>query len=99
MITANRHPQLHPNPVSVTQFMWYAPEHRFIADMSEIRGFGRVWADSCDEGITLISRHAQRGEIVFVVDHTDVLDGDIRYWDLVPADGKPCGFTVRVYND
>ena len=40
-----------PKPVSVTAFTWMPAERMFVAEMSEIRGFGRVYDDACDEGL------------------------------------------------
>lgn len=90
---------LHPAPVGSDRFVWYAPGRVFTGEMSELRGFGRVWDDSCDEGLTLVSSRRPGEAVVFVVSHTEVRDGDLLYWDLKPADGRDRGFTVRVYND
>jgi PleD family two-component response regulator len=73
----------------------------FVAFASDLgrQPFGRVYDDACDEGLTLVSRYNGE-ELVLVVNHTEVdREGDLRYWDLVPADFRPARFAVRVYND
>lgn len=89
---------LKPRPVSSTQFTWVPQSRTYVAEMSDLGGFGQVYDDACDEGLTLISKHGDR-EIVFAVEVTAVEDDEIKWWDLVPANGKPCGFNVRVFND
>lgn len=92
---------LHPNPVPATQFTWVPAERLFVAEASEVGGFGRVWDDACDEGLTLISRH-DASEVVFAIHHEQRDgEGDILYWDLRPARlaGQAVGFAVRIFND
>jgi hypothetical protein len=93
---------LRPVPVEARQLHWDAPTRRFLAEISDIGGtFGQVWDDSCDEGLTLVSRYPHRPEIVFTVNRTEVsADREVLYWDLEPASpaARP-GFTVRVFND
>ena len=98
MFTAQ--PTLSPAPVQVTDFTWYAEDRQFVAEISSIGGrFGRVWGDSCDVGLTLISRYPGRAGIVFVVNHEERdREGDTMWWDLVPVNARP-GFTLRVFNN
>jgi hypothetical protein len=94
---------LHPAPVSTIQFTYCPTEKTFTAEASDLGrafAFGRVWGDSCDEGLTLISHRTSR-EIVCVVEHVDTdTEGDIRFWRLAPVDA-PAGviFTVTIFND
>ena len=95
---------LHPVPVPADRLLWIPAQRMFVTEISDIGGrFGQVWNDSCDEGLTLISRYPGKPDVVFAVDHEERdREGDIRYWDLVPADlaqRKTVPFTVRVYND
>lgn len=90
---------LHPNPVTADKLLWIPEDRRFVAEMSDIGGFGLVYDDACDEGLTLVSRRPGYREIVFAVEHEERREGDTLYWDLKPADGKTCGFTVRIFND
>ena len=89
---------LAPAPVSTRQLRWDASERHFTADMSDLHGFGRVWADSCDTGLTLVS--AKTGaEVVCVVTYENVdADGDTRYWILKPVSVRE-HFTVTIFND
>jgi hypothetical protein len=90
---------LRPCPVSAAQFTWCPEERMFVAEASTFgRGLGRVYADACDEGLTLVSRYPGRSDVVFVVERIESRDGDALWWDLVPVNGDP-GFTVRIFND
>jgi hypothetical protein len=92
---------LHPAPASTARFQWDG--QRFSAEISDLPGFGRVYADAADEGLTLLSRREPGREIVFVIEHVERdREGDTLYWDLVPARGQRVAdihFTVRVFND
>ena len=92
---------LTPPAVSTENLMWHAETSTFVAEASDLGvGFGRVYDDACDVGLTLVSRYVDRQPIVMVVNHEERdADNDVLYWDLVSADFKPIGFTVRVYND
>jgi hypothetical protein len=81
--------------------MWHPQTRTFCAEMSDLPGFGRVWDDACDEGLTLISSRDNSQVVVFAVDHEERdADGDLLWWDLRPADPRQAvSFTVRVWND
>jgi hypothetical protein len=89
---------LRPNPVNSTRFLWHAETRTYSIDMSDLGGFGRVFDDAADEGITLVERFGL-GEVVCIVE-APVKDneGDIRYWTLRPVryNGRP--FTITVFN-
>lgn len=96
---------LHPNPVLASQFTWLPDQRLYVAEASDLGSrdpFGRVYKDAVDVGLTLVSRHTG-AELVLVVNHEERdSDGDVQYWDLVPADLRERQrqqFTVRVYND
>ena len=93
---------MRPNPIHSSRLTWNAEQLRFEGEMSDIGGFGRVYRDACDEGLTLISRHDGR-EVVFYVDLTERdSDNDVLYWDLLPVlpgDGGRIPFAIRIYND
>ena len=92
---------LRPCPVSTRQFHYEAARTRFVGDISSTHGFGRVYNDACDEGLTLVSARTGR-EVTFVVnrEHRNA-DGDITHWELIPAhyqrDVPPCH--ILLFND
>lgn len=96
---------LRPASVGTDQFTWVPADKMFVAEASSLPRFERVWNDSCDEGLTIVS--ARTGEAVtFTVHHTEIDDeGDLLYWDLVPAANLAAivrgaeHVRVRVYND
>lgn len=91
---------LRPNPTSSRQFNWNGETDTYSAEMSELGGFGRVYEDACDEGLTIVS--ALTGtEVVFAVDHTETRDGEVVAWHLVPVTPVGTGRTVKVvvWND
>jgi hypothetical protein len=92
---------LAPPAVSAGRFHWDAPSRQFSAEISDLglRAFGQVWDDSCDEGLTLISRFGDRSA-VFVVEETQVSGGEVTGWLLKPA--RPADrldFTLLIHND
>jgi hypothetical protein len=96
---------LRPAPVSTDQFTWVPADKMFVAEASSLQRFERVWNDSCDTGLTLVS--ARTGEAVtFTVHHIEIdNEGDLLYWDLVPATNLAAivrgaeHVRVRVFND
>ena len=95
---------LNPAPVKSSLFTWHPGSRMFSAEMSDLPGFGRVWDDACDEGLTLVSdRLPGQPSIVLTVEHEERdVDNDVRWWDLRPADlsqRQQVPFTVRVWND
>jgi hypothetical protein len=90
---------LKPRPVSTRQFDWDSADRKFVGEISSTHGFGRVYADACDEGLTMVSARTGR-EVVVVID-TEVRDanGDVQFWVLVPADSGAPKFTVQLFND
>jgi hypothetical protein len=89
---------LKPNPISTTQFTWDKASKTFIGEISSTHGFGRVYNDSADEGLTLVSQWTGR-EMVFVVEHTERdQDGDVQFWLLKPVD-RSLWATVKLFND
>lgn len=89
-----------PTLVSTKKFLWFADKRKFVADISDlgIAGFGRVWPDSCDEGLTLVS-HWTGKQSTCVVTHEEIRDGDLLYWELAPVDSSAGDFTVTIFND
>jgi hypothetical protein len=96
---------LKPRPaVPASNLTWDSGNKQFVGEISDIGGsFGRVWDDSCDEGLTLTSRYPGRDDIVFAVAHVEMdRERDILWWDLTPAAGfgqRAAAFTVRIFND
>lgn len=88
---------LKPKPVSTRQLMWDPSDRTYIGEISSTNGFGRVYDDACDEGLTLVGN---RREVVFVIVDEDVKDGEVRFWTLKPASRKDEGIaTVILFND
>jgi hypothetical protein len=86
---------LRPNPITVRQFNIF--DGAYVAEISSTHGFGRVYDDACDAGLTLVTEDGT--EIVYVVNRTHVdADGDITHWTLVPALG-PSNLTMTLFND
>lgn len=92
---------LKPCPVSTDRFNYIASDNTFVADASDLNGFGRVYDDACDLGVTLVSAKTGR-EVVFVVtaERRDG-EGEILFWELRPAtlDTRRSPGTVQIYND
>lgn len=92
---------LRPAPVSTRQFAYDARERKFIGEISDTHGFGRVYDDAADEGLTLVS-HRTGAEVVFAVwaDRRDA-DGDVTSWELRPVRevGAMVGVTLVLFND
>lgn len=90
---------LHPNPISTRQLTFLATERRYVGEISSTHGFGRVYPDACDEGLTLVSATTGR-EVVFVVERTERDgEGDVRAWHLVPVDSGVSDLTLVLFND
>ena len=91
---------LRPAPISSRQLHFDANTNEWVGEISSTNGFGRVWNDSCDEGLTLVSADSGR-ETVFYVNRTiRNTDGDIAFWILAPVaepGALPC--TIRLFND
>jgi hypothetical protein len=94
---------LAPAPVATDQLAWFADRKAFVAELSDLGprfAFGRVWNDSCDEGLTLVSHRTGR-RVVCVVEWIERdREGDTAYWQLRPVNA-PAGttFTVTIFND
>lgn len=93
---------LRPAPVSTAQFTWDRAHRMLVTEISNFGhgfDFGRVYDDACDEGVTLVSEHTGR-QVVFAVNHIERdREGDLLYWDLIPASHADCNCTVRIFND
>jgi hypothetical protein len=98
---------LKPAPVSWRQLTWLPAERKFVAEISDTNGFGRVWDDSCDLGLTIVGKTGR--EVVFVIwaDHRDA-EGELTHWELRPAVGQRphpglidqlVGVTLTLFND
>lgn len=91
---------LKPSPVSTERFTFVKAENLLVAEMSDLPGFGQVYDDACDEGMTLVSHRTGR-EVVYGVEHVERdREGDLMFWDLRPAKRADAGLpTVRIFND
>lgn len=85
---------LKPRPVSSKQFTWrgtYA-----IGDISDTHGFGRVYDDAVDEGLTVVSERTGRQVTFVVTEERRDAEGDIQLWELRSV----CrNFTMTLFND
>jgi hypothetical protein len=95
---------LKPQPVSTRQLTFLPAEGgdhgKFVAEISETHGFGRVYDDACDEGLTVVSATTGR-EVVYVVERTEVRDGELVAWYLEPAELRLRGSlpSLTLFND
>lgn len=92
---------LHPTPVTTARFNYQAGQ--FTAEISDLGPgfrFERVWNDSCDEGLTLVSKRTGF-ELVFAVVHTERREGEILWWELAAVTRNRChkGLTIKLFND
>lgn len=87
---------LFPAPVPIRQFDYDAGTRIFTAEVSDTHGFGRVWPDAADEGLTIVGATGRR--VVFAVhDEERDADGDVQLWRLVAIDHS--GFRIVLFND
>lgn len=88
-------------PLATTNLSWYAPERRYTAEASELRGLrvGRVYDDACDEGLTLIGRNGE--EVPLVLSHEETRDGDLLWTDFTPVrpTDRRLFAGLRIFND
>lgn len=94
---------LKPSPISTRRFFYQKDAGLLTAEISDFGpgfGFGQVYDDACDEGLTLVS-HKTGTEVTYGVEHVERdREGDLLYWDLRPADRKLDYLpTVRIFND
>lgn len=47
--------------------------------------FGRIWADSIDQGLALVSQNTQTAAIFYVEETHRDADRDITHWTLLPT--------------
>lgn len=93
------HMILTPPATNTRQLTWVPKNREYVGEMSSTNGFGRVYDDACDEGMTLVSS-GTGATLVFVVDHTERdVEGDVKFWLLRPVDPRLDAFTVRIFND
>jgi hypothetical protein len=92
---------LYPTHVRTDLFTFDRDSNMLVGEMSTVlpKGFGRVFNDSCDEGFTLVSQVTGH-RVVMMVNHIEKDDGDLVYWDLIPAELNKAGLMkVRIFND
>lgn len=92
---------LNPKPVSTNRFTYHSGTATFVAEASDLGRdpFGRVWDDACDIGLTLVSARTGAQVVFAVAGEARDGEGDLLYWDLLPADRNAPALKVRVYND
>lgn len=80
---------LRPARYSTDLFHYSKEAYLFVVEMSDLRAvrssdssvFERVWNDSADEGLTLVSSRTGT-EVVYVVTDVKTREGDVLYWEL-----------------
>jgi hypothetical protein len=91
---------LKPTPVAIRQFTWDSRSRTLTAFMSDTHGFGQVYPDSCDEGLTVVG--ATGREIVFHIaaDHHD-RESELTHWTLEPANTADRATVAKmvIFND
>lgn len=90
---------LKPAPISTATITLY--EGMMVGEASTLQFRPeRVWDDACDVGVTLVSHRTGR-EVVYVVeDMARDGEGDLLWWDLLPADLSMRFLPpLRVFND
>lgn len=92
---------LYPQPVSSRQFHYDATTRTFVGEISETHGFGRVWADSCDEGLTIVSARTGNRRVFVVDDEVRDAEGDTLYWTLKSVQGNwiDGDYVLTLFND
>lgn len=84
--------RLRPAPVPFGQLTYDPAGRRFTGEISSTSGFGRVWDDACDQGLTIVGTTGYELVMVVGAERRDA-EGDITAWDLEPAD--PCPAHLR----
>jgi hypothetical protein len=89
---------LHPPTTNIRQFHYF--DGKLVGEMSSTNGFGRVYDDACDEGLTIESNRTGR-QVVYAVDSEIVRDGEIVAWELIPAriEERRSVPSVTIFND
>lgn len=86
---------LSPARVSTRQFSYRPADRTFIGEISATNGFGRVYPDACDEGLTMVSHRTGTEKVFVVVNEERDREGDLTKWTLRSRDG----FTLVLFND
>jgi hypothetical protein len=77
---------LRPTPLRIDRFQYIAAESLLVAEHSDLDSprFERVYADACDEGITVIGRTGR--EVVYYLASIDSnSDGELCGWVFEPV--------------
>jgi hypothetical protein len=92
---------LHPPATSSAQLTWEPSSAEYVGEASSTHGLGRVYADACDEGLTLVSATTLRSVVLVVTHEERDSEGDTLFWLLEPVRSawvqRP--FRVRLFND
>jgi len=89
---------LKPAPVSTRQLTWDPQTREYVGEISSTHGFGRVYDDACDEGLTLVSGRTGNEEVFVVIDEVRDAEGDTQYWVLRPVNPN-LDAALRLFND
>lgn len=82
--------------VSTRQFTYIEATRTFSAEISSTNGLGRVYDDSADEGLTLVSSRTGAERTFVVTGVTRDADGDVMWWSLTSTQG---GYNMILWND
>lgn len=86
---------LTPAPVNIRQLSYSTLSRTFTAEISSTNGLARVWADSCDEGLTVVGTTGKHVTFVVSDEHRDG-EGELTHWTLRSTEGN---FTLTLFND
>ena len=86
---------LQPAPVSIRQFSFNSVKAEFTAEISSTNGLARVWADACDEGMTVVGATGKHVTFVVVEVHYDQ-ESELTHWTLRSTDDQ---HSMVLFND
>jgi len=91
------------SPLVSTRQFTFTQEDGFVSELSSV-AIGRVFADSCDEGLTLVSHKTGAERVFSVKSETRDEEGGLLFLTLVevcPRTGcmVPGGFQMTLFND
>lgn len=97
--------------MSSTHFHWHKESRCFSAELSDFNGlsapeiFERLWNDSCDVGIKMISEKTGRKAWYYLKDEVRDREGDLQYYLLEPTEQTVKKFpqlknsNIKIFND
>jgi hypothetical protein len=92
--------------IPLSLFHYNQADRELVADISDLgpNPFWQVYADAIDLGITILSHHTGM-QATFAVEHVEMHEDDLLYWDLRPVASTLrhaptlADLRIRIYND